>query len=348
MRYNTNVPLREFILINTNSLRKLLLSFLPFVNSDARLENEYMLLRELLELDNIKQVTVSYKKPSWNIKKIEEKFNKLYDVNSEDALSEYCQEFYFLQGIVGQFIGSIKDTTSYEFFDEFISKMTFENNPSQMLALYMAMVSFFKSNEIAPLDFYKVLDNIDGLGVLDNIKIQIKKEASNKTIELDGLSEGEHQLKLIIALKELFKQTDCLFLLDEPDTYLHPEWQITLMEYLVNHFNHQVLITTHSTYALNRLTNDNLFVMKSGNVDKVREYSLYGADGDSILDFFQIVNNIQPDRVKAQIVKAKECIERMEFENAEHIIIELEKEMPSVHPDILELRRLMKLKKILG
>ena len=83
---------------------------------------------------------------------------------------------------------------------------------------------------------------------------------------------------------ELFRERDCILLLDEPDAFLHPEWQFDLIRQLVDHSenltgaNH-ILLTSHcaSTLVSSQDRKINLFEMAGKAVRCIavsKEYAL--------------------------------------------------------------------------
>jgi predicted ATP-dependent endonuclease of OLD family len=63
------------------------------------------------------------------------------------------------------------------------------------------------------------------------------------------LSEGERQLLTVLGLLKFTKDDECLFLLDEPDTHLNPQWKFdylrTLEDVVGQQSKSQMLIATH-------------------------------------------------------------------------------------------------------
>jgi hypothetical protein len=68
-------------------------------------------------------------------------------------------------------------------------------------------------------------------------------------------SDGQFQAVYIYAIVELFKDRNCLTLLDEPDAFLHPEWQFEFLKQVIEitdtaaKSNH-VLMSSHSAATL--------------------------------------------------------------------------------------------------
>lgn len=72
---------------------------------------------------------------------------------------------------------------------------------------------------------------------------------------LKSLSDGEHQLLHSIGLCLLFRNTNSLFLLDEPETHFNPDWRSSFITRLHQCFSgleesHEMLITTHAPFLI--------------------------------------------------------------------------------------------------
>lgn len=123
---------------------------------------------------------------------------------------------------------------------------------------YILYKSFSKFQETfrtyTPLELFIALDNLKTIGYLNDIKINITL-TSGKDININQFSDGQFQSIYIYALTELFKDKNCITLLDEPDSFLHPEWQHKFLNqvYDISHesakTNH-VLMSSHSAVTL--------------------------------------------------------------------------------------------------
>jgi len=72
---------------------------------------------------------------------------------------------------------------------------------------------------------------------------------------LKSLSDGEHQLLHTLGLCLLFKEKNCLFLLDEPETHFNPDWRANFITRMHDCFegaegHHEMLITTHTPFLI--------------------------------------------------------------------------------------------------
>ena len=68
-------------------------------------------------------------------------------------------------------------------------------------------------------------------------------------------SDGQFQSLYIYAIAEFFKDREYLALLDEPDSFLHPEWQFSFLNQMTEISNHAVrsghiFMTSHSAVTL--------------------------------------------------------------------------------------------------
>lgn len=81
------------------------------------------------------------------------------------------------------------------------------------------------------------------------------------------LSEGEKQLAQLLCLLEATKEYRALFLLDEFDSFLHPNWQRRFAEIISKiEITGQVLFTTHSPLTLGKMRKENIRILKDGQV----------------------------------------------------------------------------------
>lgn len=85
----------------------------------------------------------------------------------------------------------------------------------------------------------------------------IKKKGLAKSLFTKELSDGEHQFLHSLGLCLLFKNENCLFLLDEPETHFNPDWKAKFISSIRHCFSlenestmREMLITTHSPYLV--------------------------------------------------------------------------------------------------
>lgn len=114
-----------------------------------------------------------------------------------------------------------------------------------------------------------------------------KKKNVAKPMLLKELSDGEHQLLHSLGLCLLFRNTNSLFLLDEPETHFNPDWRANfitrLRQCLTNSKDksQEMLITTHTPFLISDSKPDKVLVFNKDERGKVSitrpEYNTLGA-----------------------------------------------------------------------
>lgn len=90
---------------------------------------------------------------------------------------------------------------------------------------------------------------------------------------ITNFSDGQFQSVYIYSIVELFKDRNCLTLLDEPDSFLHPEWQFEFPKQVLEitdaaaKSNH-ILMSSHSASTITT-ANENLINLFELQDDKI-------------------------------------------------------------------------------
>lgn len=106
-------------------------------------------------------------------------------------------------------------------------------------------------------DIFRQFDNLKTLEMLTDITIAIKLNGG-KDATIAYFSDGQFQSVYIYSITELFKDRNCITLLDEPDSFLHPEWQFDFLKQVFEitdtaaKTNH-VLMSSHSAATITSL-----------------------------------------------------------------------------------------------
>lgn len=114
---------------------------------------------------------------------------------------------------------------------------------------------------LSMIEKFRMFDNLKTLDMLKGISIKLELE--NEThIGIEEFSDGQFQSIYIYAVTEIFKELNCLTLLDEPDAFLHPEWQQMFFDQ-ISHIisdsvNNHILMTTHSALTLIPFDDNNI------------------------------------------------------------------------------------------
>lgn len=338
LRAGKDIPLRELINVDTTSISQVLLSLL--LNIEIAEKGS---LSEVLIVDEIVSGQIKFKQPKWYAT-AKRNFEKLAEKNSEDALSRYNPEIFYAEGEVGQFVDDLTQFSQKEYDGEFISSLNFKAEDIEFMS------SVQRLNIETSLDFFKMLDQTFQAELIEELTLKIHLKESGITIDLAGLSEGEHQIKLVLGLVEIFKDKETLFLFDEPDTFLHPEWQTLLMENLVKIKSSQVFVTTHSTIALNRIGkegNSQIFILDNGTLlDLPQSIKSFGASLEAILKVYQQVAEKLPPFFKAKLKEAEQLINAEEFGKAKSLLNSLKEHVGNNNREIINLETLIEIKEL--
>ena len=116
--------------------------------------------------------------------------------------------------------------------------------------------------DLSAQELFRQFDNLKTLGMLVDISIPIAL-ASGIAATTAHFSDGQFQSVYIYSIVELFKDRNCLTLLDEPDSFLHPEWQFEFLRQVIEITgaaaqNNHVLMSSHSASTIT--TADDSFI----------------------------------------------------------------------------------------
>ncbi|MGL5126561.1 MAG: AAA family ATPase [Fusobacteriaceae bacterium] len=119
-------------------------------------------------------------------------------------------------------------------------------------------------------ELFFIFDDMRIIELFDCLELKIKK-STDKLIDFNNLSEGENQSLLISTIIEIFNNKECLFLFDEPDAFLHPEWQIKFIQQLQfkNSKNH-IIKSTHNLSTIIYLKDEILLCYQNNNKLEVK------------------------------------------------------------------------------
>lgn len=178
----------------------------------------------------------------------------------------------------------------------------FENKP---LVLFQALQVLFNLNlysvsDVLKSDLYQSTshyanETIPTLASDQRIMrfkfVRFSKQGVQQSLMLKELSDGEHQLLHSLGLCLLFRETNSLLLLDEPETHFNPDWRANfvtrLRDCLINKkgAKQEMLITTHSPFLISDSRPEKVLVFSksAGNVTVSRpEYNTLGASINKI------------------------------------------------------------------
>lgn len=253
---------RPFIYIKPEHLSMLIVSL--FV-SDNKQDVDF--LSEYLKIDKGEcRISIVFKKPSWT-KKPKEKW--------WGASGNVAQQFFQTMDIYA-------DKEDWD--KEINSTLTYHFDGTVNLEMAFADLNAYAKN-IA----FTIFDTLLYDDLLSEIRVAWDLD-NGEEMDLTRLSEGQKQILLTLGANFVFGENDnLLYLYDEPDVFLHPQWQ---QEYIskflyYNDLSH-VIITTHNPILIGNLHKEQIYEIQKGKKVDSNNYS-YGRDMNSILeDYFKV------------------------------------------------------------
>lgn len=239
-----------------------------------------------------------------------------------------------------------------------------ETNPfeRQLLNDIFKVISKITGEEVT---LHKIFVTIDA-DIPDPIWVNIGN--ANEPILLDLVSQGYNSVFSFIGniLQRLvdvtpkgsdYKQTSAIVLIDEIDTYLHPQWQYTILDYLVESLpNVQFIVTTHSPYVVGSIRNDKIKIYiceKEGFDAKVEAFDnskgLYGANIERLTRAVFRTSARGVPNLERTITELREAIQLSQFDKAESMLQELNKaNLVDNDPELMSIKLLLRTKKRLA
>jgi predicted ATPase len=131
---------------------------------------------------------------------------------------------------------------------------------------------FEKPQFLNSKDLFKRLDDLHLTGYRVEINFNLKLGGVPEAVSLTHLSEGEQQLLTVIGLLRFTKDNDTLFLLDEPDTHLNPQWSYEYKGILeetmgfkdggADETNSQILMASHDPVMIADMNKESIRLME--------------------------------------------------------------------------------------
>lgn len=268
------------------------------------------------------QIILRLKKPSWakNSQKNELWRAKGFQKVFFDRLVEFNESY-------GSGIFARLDEDTNEYKDE--------------IWLGLLHTDLFKDMFATPLELFIRLKALVDVELLDEVFIGIKQPDSNKSYDISLFSEGEKQLANLLMLLDLTKDYEALYLLDEFDAYLHPNWQREFARMVTEvDIRGQILFTTHSPATISGLRGEDVFIMKQGEIRPANSET-YNRSLDEIMEENMDITMRSPE-VHLLYDEFKQSVADKNKKRAEEIIMKLEKILDKEDPLFIKLRLVMR------
>jgi len=270
---NRNVS-RPFFYFEPALFDIILISLLSYEYGDIP-----VFLDERAKIKDVQSITFRLKKPTWARGKIDKWWG---------ALGEVKSFLDFLDAHEGR-IESLTNPESIKDKGNIIIE-AFQNDSLIVTIITREKLFEIREHFVEEKTLFKILNAIYIDGLWNGAEFSFVKVEDGKPSSFGILSEGEQQAITIKGLMELVTSENTLFLLDEPDTYLHPSWQRIFIENLIQFAEKnettlsQFLVTTHSPQLLSNANPDRseVQIMEDGEIIEITP-KYYGKDISQIL-----------------------------------------------------------------
>lgn len=155
-----------------------------------------------------------------------------------------------------------------------------QGKPESQYAIYIrnqTVLEAFAAEFQDDLELFEELESIDISDLYRWVQLWVyRRNSEDGTVSYGTLSEGERQFLMVLSLLRLSRNNRVLFLLDEPDTHLNPEWQLKYLELTkrwacldADQEKCQIIMTTHNPLTIAALEAKEVRVMSTdddGNI----------------------------------------------------------------------------------
>lgn len=120
-----------------------------------------------------------------------------------------------------------------------------------------------------PREFFRDIESTYVSELIDEVRIRVKLKNNDGTVIFRELSEGEQQLLTVLGLLRFTAEDEGLFLLDEPDTHLNPQWSVDYFKYLKMFVDSgkgdggssHIVLNTHNPLAVAELAREQVQIL---------------------------------------------------------------------------------------
>jgi predicted ATPase len=269
--------IRKFIGIDS-SYKSILLAVM-LLQSDDLIARQFIL--DKLDISNIDaEIKITVKRPFYALNNS--------SLNFKQFKSPEEKRFWGAEGFFEEFLELLWNSDKIESgkirTEGYINT---EDGKTDHLIMYRSFASI--KQQLAGrniLEIFALFDNLRSIGMLDEISFKVN--VSGELIDINKFSDGQFQSIYIYAITELFKNKNCITLLDEPDSFLHPEWQHEFLTQVsqINQdsakSNHAIMsshsavtLISHEQQSVNifRFKDENLISHTTGKGNAIKELS---------------------------------------------------------------------------
>ena len=187
------------------------------------------------------------------------------------------QNFWNSSGLVRTLLDKLWAQALAPIADRAREQDDYRAKPTNEEQIYIFLKDLKTLNDVAlsfedERTFFALLETLDISDLIREVRIWVKKEDISGEIPFHEISDGEKQLLSVLGLMRFTSQDESLFLLDEPDTHLNPNWKwdyLHLVKDVAQRGESHIILTTHDPLTIGSLKASQVQVMarsKAGSV----------------------------------------------------------------------------------
>lgn len=231
-------PKRLFFAENRHS-KLVLTTLLLYQNHPIYGGSIKKVLRDVVQIGKWDRIEVRFRNPSFakmgQLQKQRQTLNDYYELLLQGELPEGANIFWGVRGEVEKLLRLLLN-------DALIHERKYSiKNAERGTKEYFELDSIPTDDEFkellfkefpTPMSFLNALEECYVLNMVDKIDVILQKAGDSAFYPYLHLSEGEQQYLTVMGLIALShsRQDETLFLLDEPDTHINPQWQRSYIE----------------------------------------------------------------------------------------------------------------------
>jgi predicted ATP-binding protein involved in virulence len=195
------------------------------------------------------------------------------------------------------------------------------------------------------------MPRMDNLRVRRKPRLHMAIDKNGETLNVAQLSQGEKSLMALVGdvarrLAMLNPNLtnpltgDGIILIDEVDLHLHPSWQRSLCDRLIETFpNCQFVLTTHSPLVISDCRHVLVYALTNGELQELP--SQYGQDANTVL--LEVMDtSIRNEKINSELNDLLDAIQDSNLAQAQQLLAELTAELPANHLELVKAKLLLR------
>ncbi|MGF1577030.1 MAG: AAA family ATPase [Cyanophyceae cyanobacterium] len=198
---------------------------------------------------------------------------------------------------------------------------------------------------------HQFMPHMKNLRVRRKPRLYMAIDKNDETMNVGQLSQGEKSLMALVgdiarrlamlnpALENPL-EGEGIVLIDEVDLHLHPSWQRSLCNRLIETFpNCQFVLTTHSPLVISDCKNVLVYTLIDGELRQLP--SQYGQDVNTVL-LDVMDTSIRNEKINSELNDLLDAIQDAKITEAHQLLAKLTEELPANHLELIKAKLLLR------